>query len=119
LAPPGGAFPFFGVLLLLTAAIGLPFLIVATSAPLLQRWFADTNHRDARDPYFLYSASNLGSLIALIAYPALIEPRFRLATQAWLWAGGYALLVALTAGCAHRLRASPPPAGPAPKRKDA
>src|SRR4051812_30091256 len=117
LAPAGGAFTFFAVLLLLTTAIGLPFFAVATSAPLLQRWFADTNHPDARDPYFLYSASNLGSLIALVGYPALIEPHFRLSTQGWIWAAGYAALVAFTVGCGTRLRASPP-AAPAPHRPD-
>ena len=58
--------PFFGAIALLAAAIGLPFFVVATSAPLLQRWFADTDHPAARDPYFLYAASNLGSLLALV-----------------------------------------------------
>ncbi len=107
LAPQGQEYPFFGVIVLLAAAIGVPFFVVSTSAPLLQRWFAETDHPAARDPYFLYAASNLGSLLALFAYPALIEPRYRLSQQTWLWAGGYALLVGLTAVCALRLRASP------------
>src|SRR5947208_12470624 len=83
--------------------IGLPFFVLATTAPLLQRWFAKTGHKDARDPYFLYAASNLGSLLALVAYPAVIEPGLTLANQAWLWAGGYVLFLALTVGCAKRL----------------
>ncbi|HEY1376497.1 MAG TPA: fused MFS/spermidine synthase [Gemmataceae bacterium] len=109
LAPQGQTLPFVGAIALLSAAIGLPFLVVSTSAPLLQRWFADTNHPAARDPYFLYAASNLGSLLALVAYPFLVEPRLPLAAQAWLWSAGYLLLVGLTAGCAWQLRRSPPP----------
>ena len=104
LAPQGQEMPFFGAIALLAAAVGLPFFVVATSAPLLQRWFADTDHPAARDPYFLYAASNLGSLLALVAYPFLVEPRYRLAEQGWLWSAGYLLLVGLTAGCAWQLR---------------
>src|SRR5436190_120863 len=91
------------------AAVGLPFFVVSTSAPLLQRWFADTDHPAARDPYFLYAASNLGSLLALVAYPFVVEPRYPLAAQGWLWSAGYLLLVGLTAGCAWQLRRAPPP----------
>ncbi|RYZ81311.1 MAG: hypothetical protein EOO68_36035, partial [Moraxellaceae bacterium] len=58
----------------LTLCVGAPFFVLSTSSPLLQRLFALTNHRDARDPYFLYAASNLGSLIALLAYPLYFEP---------------------------------------------
>jgi hypothetical protein len=106
LAPQGQDLPFFGAIALLAAAIGVPFFVVATSAPLLQRWFADTDHPAARDPYFLYAASNLGSLLALVAYPFLVEPRLRLVEQGWLWSGGYVALVALTAVCALQLRRS-------------
>jgi hypothetical protein len=115
LAPQGQELPFFGAIALLSAAIGLPFFVVATSAPLLQRWFADTDHPAARDPYFLYAASNVGSLLALIAYPFVVEPRYPLATQGWLWSAGYLLLVGLTAGCAWQLRRGVPrePAAPA------
>src|SRR5262245_17983234 len=83
--------------------IGLPFFVVATSAPLLQSWFSRLGHRSSADPYFLYAASNFGSLLALVAYPAVIEPSLTLARQAWLWAAGYILLIVLTAGCAKRL----------------
>jgi hypothetical protein len=107
LAPQGQIYPFFGVIVLLIAAIGLPFFVVATSAPLLQRWFADTDHPAARDPYFLYAASNLGSLLALVAYPAFVERHYGLSEQGWLWSAGYFALVVLTAGCALRLRHSP------------
>ena len=60
------------------ASIGLPFVAVSANAPLLQAWFARSGHPDARDPYFMYAASNLGSLIALLGYPFLLEPLFGL-----------------------------------------
>ena len=88
---------------LLALVVGLPFFALATTGPLLQKWFAGTDHPAARDPYFLYAASNFGSMAALISYPLLMEPRLRLAAQSWLWTAGYWLLAALTLGCALRL----------------
>ena len=58
-----------GVLVLLSVTVGLPFFVVSATAPLLQKWFAHTGHPAARDPYFLYAASNLGSMLALLGYP--------------------------------------------------
>ena len=75
--PPPGE-PYLWQLGLFTVAIGLPFLAVSANAPLLQAWFARTGHPHARDPYFLYAASNLGSLIALLGYPFVLEPAFGL-----------------------------------------
>ena len=75
----------FGLLL---GVVGLPFFVVSTSAPLLQRWFTHTGHPAASDPYFLYGASNLGSMLALLAYPIVIEPNLRLAQQSTVWAYG-------------------------------
>jgi hypothetical protein len=92
---------------LLTTA-GLPFFIVSASAPLMQRWFAHTSHPSANDPYFLYSASNLGSLIALLGYPLAFEPYLRLQQQSWLWAGGYTALAVLILLCALALWRSRP-----------
>jgi hypothetical protein len=106
--PPETGNPVPGLLALLLATIGLPFFVVSTSGPLLQRWFALTGHRRARDPYFLYAASNLGSMIALLGYPFLFEPQFGLARQSRLWTMGYGVLVALTCVCAVMvLRAAP------------
>jgi hypothetical protein len=99
LAPQGQSYPMFGVLMLLTVAIGLPFLVVSTSAPLLQKWFADTGHPSAADPYFLYAASNAGSLISLLGYPLVIEPSLTLKEQGWLWAIGFAGFVGLAYLC--------------------
>ena len=97
--PPPTANPVTWLLLLLLLSVGLPFFVVSTTAPLLQKWFAQTGHASAHDPYFLYGASNLGSLLALVAYPTIIEPYLRLHHQSWAWAGGYVLLVALVALC--------------------
>jgi hypothetical protein len=55
--------------------VGLPFFIVSSNGPLLQKWFSRTGLTSASDPYFLYSASNAGSLIALLAYPVLLGQR--------------------------------------------
>src|SRR5438128_2132959 len=107
LAPQGEANPVFGVFLLLLITAGLPFFVVATSAPLLQKWFASTDHPAAKDPYFLYGASNLGSMLALFSYPLLVEPNQALPGQSWLWALGYLLLGILTAACAVLLWLSP------------
>src|SRR5438552_17932418 len=87
--PPTESNPVFSVLWLLLGMVGLPFFVVSTSAPLLQRWFGMTGHPAAKDPYFLYGASNLGSMIGLLAYPALMEPMFDVPTQAWVWTAGY------------------------------
>ncbi|MDP8976886.1 MAG: fused MFS/spermidine synthase [Actinomycetota bacterium] len=102
--------PMWWLLSVLVIAVGLPFLAVATTAPLLQRWFASTDHAHARDPYFLYRASNLGSVLALVSYPALIEPRLRLGLQGRFWAAGYAILVVLVLFCAVGLWRSSAPA---------
>src|SRR5215203_1758154 len=77
--------PSVWVLLCLAASVGLPFFIVSSNSPLLQKWFSRTSTQSARDPYFLYSASNAGSLLALLAYPALMEPFFTLRAQGRLW----------------------------------
>jgi hypothetical protein len=111
LSPQGASNPFFGMMLLLLLAVGLPFFTVSASAPLLQKWFANTGHPSARDPYFLYAASNAGSLSSLVFYPAIIEPNLRLATQNWLWVGAFAGLAGLTAVCgSFALKAKPPAA---------
>jgi hypothetical protein len=91
---------FAWLLLLFTASVGLPFFAVAANGPLLQAWFARTGHAHARDPYFLYAASNIGSFLALLAYPFAVEPTLRLATQASAWAWGFGLLLAGITACA-------------------
>jgi hypothetical protein len=99
LAPQGTEYPMFGMLALLAVAVGLPFFVVSTSAPLLQKWFAMTGHPSARDPYFLYAASNAGSLISLLGYPLFIEPNLTLSGQQWVWAAGFVVLFFMTIAC--------------------
>ena len=84
---------------LFLAGIGLPFLAIAGNGPLLQAWFSRSGHAAARDPYFLYAASNIGSFAALAAYPVLIEPALSLREQSYAWASGFALLAVLIAAC--------------------
>jgi hypothetical protein len=92
--------PVLWLLSVLALGAGLPFVVVATTGPLLQKWFASTDHPSAADPYSLYAASNLGSLVALVSYPLLIEPSFGLAEQARHWVVGYGILAALVLTCA-------------------
>lgn len=120
-APPGGANPFPWVLGLLLVSIGFPFFVISTTAPLLQRWFAEvgphppapspaaagegeTASLPGKDPYYLYVVSNLGSLLALAGYPLLIEPNLSPEGQVWLWVAGYAVLIVLILSCARFLK---------------
>ena len=109
--------PIPWLLAVLLICAGLPFFAVSTTAPLLQSWFSGTNHRHAHDPYFLYAASNLGSMIALLGYPFIIEPSLPINHQANAWIVGYAIFMGLVAFCAKLagLNASPQTAqsGPA------
>jgi hypothetical protein len=98
--PPENANPIPWLLGVLCLSVGLPFFVVSTSGPLLQRWFAGSRHPAARDPYFLYAAGNLGSLLALFSYPFLLEPLLALPAHARLWRAGYAVLVLLIGACA-------------------
>jgi hypothetical protein len=82
---------------LFAVSIGLPFFALAANGPLLQAWFSRTDHPAARDPYFLYVASNAGSLLALLSYPALVEPFVPLGAQSRLWSIGFYVLILLVA----------------------
>ncbi|MBA3247918.1 MAG: hypothetical protein H0T63_07530, partial [Pyrinomonadaceae bacterium] len=95
--------PTLWLLIRLLLVVGLPFFVLSTSGPLLQRWFSHTRHEAASDPYFLYAASNAGSLLALLGYPLLLEPFFDLRQQSWLWSYAYAALVGLFMLCALAL----------------
>lgn len=99
--------PTWGLLGLLAIRVGPPFLAVAASAPLLQRWLASTRLDGADRPYFLYAASNLGSMAALLAYPFLIEPNVGLALQNQCWMVLYAAWVGSTWLAAWQVVRSP------------
>jgi hypothetical protein len=104
--PPANANPILWLLTVLTLSVGLPFFVVSTTAPLLQKWFAATNNPGSRDPYFLYSASNIGSLLGLLSYPILIEPYFSLTFQSKIWSILYICLIILITICAIVIRLS-------------
>jgi len=96
---PDLALPQLWLLTVLLGVVALPFVIVAGSSTLLQNWFAHSNHPRASDPYFLYATSNLGSIVALLAYPFLIEPRLTVALQSRAWTMLYLTLIGLSALC--------------------
>jgi hypothetical protein len=94
--PPAQGNPAWWLLAVLVVSVGLPFFLLSSTAPMLQGWLAATTHRAARDPYVLYRASNLGSAVALLAYPILVEPTLRLDEQARFWQLAYVSLVVVT-----------------------
>ena len=113
---------------LFAASIGLPFFALSANGPLLQAWFARTDHWAARNPYFLYAASNIGSFLALISYPILIEPFVHLSDQSQFWSVGFYLMIALIVACGAMLWRVPgavqsaaiaSEAGPSPTSRDA
>ena len=97
--PAGGANPVPWLLVAMLVGIGAPFFVVSSTGPLLQRWFSRTGHAASKDPYFLYAASNLGSMLGLLGYPFLVEPHLRLAEQSRIWAYGYMALVFFLVSC--------------------
>ncbi len=103
-SPPVDSDPGLWLVALFGFGIGLPFFVVSTSSPLLQRYFFAMDHRDSHDPYFLYAASNIGSMLALLAYPLLLEPRLSTVQQSWLWTIGYGVLVLLAGVCIFMVR---------------
>jgi SAM-dependent methyltransferase len=99
-APPIAVPPVLWLLGRLALTVGLPFFAISATAPLLQSWFSRFDHPAARDPYFLYAASNVGSLLALLSYPLLVEPALPLALQSRLWSVGFAALAVAMMLCA-------------------
>jgi hypothetical protein len=108
----GTGHPVLTLLPMLAKTVGLPFFALATTAPLMQRWFA--NVAPSRDPYPLYAASNAGSLLALAAYPFVVEPALGLVDQGRWWAVGYGVYAIFIVGCAGLVWRAP--VSPAPKK---
>jgi len=104
--PPSSGYALW-LLGLFAVSIGLPFFALAANNPLLQAWFVRTGHPGGRDPYFLYGSSNIGSFLALLSYPFLLEPALSLRGQNLLWTMGYGVLILLIAGCGAMLLRSP------------
>lgn len=118
LTAAGGISPALQVIGVLTLALSVPFVVAATTGPLLQRWFSYTAHPSASDPYFLYAASNAGSLLVLLAYPFVIERRLGLESQAMAWAIGYGSFALLSVACAATVLRQAPTDGLASRRED-
>jgi len=104
---PPGSWTALWLIGVFATSIGLPFFTLAANNPLLQSWFVRTGHPDGKDPYFLYAASNIGSFLALLSYPFILEPALSLRQHILLWSGGYWLLFALIAVCGFVLLRSP------------
>ncbi|MBV9622430.1 MAG: hypothetical protein JOZ14_00450, partial [Acidobacteria bacterium] len=102
--PSGPNHPVLSIVVLLSVSAGLPYLLLSTTGPLLQSWFARTYPGFA--PYRLYALSNLGSFLALLSYPFVVEPWLRLKIQAWLWAAGFCLFAALCGHCALQFKST-------------
>ncbi len=97
--PPAEGSPAWWLLATLARSVGLPFIAVAATAPLIQKWFASTDDPRAADPYFLYAASNAGSLLGLLGYPLLVEPALDIDRQQVVWSGTYVILAMLIVSC--------------------
>lgn len=96
--PAGTEEPTFRLLILLAVTIGLPYFLLSTTTPLLQAWYTSRGSADGGAkpfPYRLYSLSNLGSLLALVSYPVVVEPRFAIRQQSLFWSLGYGGFVLL------------------------
>jgi len=100
--PMGNEDPSWRILGLLAVTLGLPYLLLSATSPMLQAWYA-RSHESAL-PYRLFALSNAGSLLALVSYPVLVEPRFSTSHQAWGWSAGYLAFVLLCASVAWRAR---------------
>jgi hypothetical protein len=97
---PGGADPRWWLLRTLASTVGVPFFALSATAPLLQQWFSRTNDPKARDPYFLYAASNAGSLLGLLGY-LLVELATTRTVQAIGWSAGFWAVAGLVITCAY------------------
>ncbi len=95
-SPPAEGNPTFWLLGFMLITVGAPFFALSTTSPTIQHWLASSGHSRAENPYFLYIASNVGSLLALLAYPVVVEPLLSLRVQQQLWGYGYGLLVIFT-----------------------
>ena len=101
--PPVLENPIPGVLVLMMCSIGLPFFILSASSPMIQKWFSNTNHPQAKDPYFLYVASNVGSLLSLFSFPFFLEPNLKISQQTKLWLYLFIAFILLISLCVYFL----------------
>ena len=104
--PPDGSYPVLRILFLLAISVGLPYFVLSTTSPLLQSWFSRSF--PGKSPYRLYTLSNIGSLLALLSYPFIVEPALALRAQAGIWSSLFVVFVLLYAYCAARVWSSCP-----------
>ncbi len=104
--PDAGSDPTLRIVLLLAATVGAPYLLLSTTGPLVQQWFA--REHPSRNPYVLYALSNAGSLIGLLAYPLVVERAVGLTGQAWSWSAGYVIFAVICGYLAWRSRSTAP-----------
>ena len=109
--PAGADNPTLRILGLLTVTVGLPYFLLSTSGPLVQAWYVRRNRGAV--PYRLYALSNIGSLLALLSYPVLVEPYVATRAQAQIWSAAYVLFAGLTLFAASRREGDPGGPGPA------
>jgi spermidine synthase len=102
--PAAAGDPTLRILLLLTVTVGLPYTLLSATGPLLQAWYLRVNAESV--PYRLFSLSNLGSMLALLSYPFVVEPSLTLGAQARIWSAAYAIFAALCALTGWRSRES-------------
>jgi hypothetical protein len=102
-----GAMPAVSVFRLLLGVVGLPAFILSTTSLVMQRWFAESDQPGRENPYVLYAASNLGSMLGLLAYPLAIEPLLDLRMQGVVWWGGYVVLALAHIVCRPRKWVAP------------
>ena len=107
--PALDAAPVPRIVWLLVSAAGLPFLLLATTSPLLQRWYADwtSSRGEQGSAYRLYAVSNLGSLVGLVSYPLVVEPQLDLFEQGWWWSAAFAADALAVLACALGMRRVP------------
>jgi hypothetical protein len=103
LGPPSIEAPSLWLLGVLAVSTGVPFAALSATAPLLQAWFAQSGDEKAPNAYVLYGASNLGSMLALLAYPVIVEPLAALPQQTMLWAIAYGVFCLMIAGIGMRI----------------
>ncbi len=99
--PTGNESPTLSIVILLLRTVGIPYFLLSSTGPLLQRWFCFAC--PGKLPYRLYALSNVGSLLALLSYPFLFEPIFSSSVQAWLWSVVFCCFAMICLVCAGRL----------------
>jgi len=112
--PSASGDPTLNILLLLGATVGLPYMLLSSTSPLLQAWYLRS--RKNVIPYRLFALSNFGSMLALLSYPLLVEPRLTLGVQAKMWSTGYAIFALVCAFAGWRSSAAATPAESAESR---